>query len=138
SFRVRGLCATRQPWPPFWSAALSFFCRGGPAQNPHQKKRRKSAALQKANRGVVRLQRLLCCYRQDEVSGARPPPVSASAVRGVILTDRGEAPAAPGNLDAWVLATAPRAVAYAAALLRDAVLAEDVVQDCYCRLLQKA
>jgi len=36
------------------------------------------------------------------------------------------------------LATAPRAVAYAASLLRDAGRAEDVVQDCYCRLLQKA
>jgi RNA polymerase sigma-70 factor (ECF subfamily) len=42
------------------------------------------------------------------------------------------------DLDAWVLATAPRAVAYAASLLRDRSLAEDVVQDCYCRLLQKA
>lgn len=42
------------------------------------------------------------------------------------------------NLDAWVLATAPRAVAYAASLLRDRHQAEDVVQDCYCRLLAKA
>jgi RNA polymerase sigma-70 factor (ECF subfamily) len=41
-------------------------------------------------------------------------------------------------LDDWVLATAPRAVAYAASLLRDRHQAEDVVQDCYCRLLQKA
>jgi len=41
------------------------------------------------------------------------------------------------DLDAWVLATAPRAVAYAASLLRDRARAEDIVQDCYCRLLQK-
>lgn len=47
---------------------------------------------------------------------------------------RGDAQA----LDAWVLATAPRAVAYATSLLRDRHQAEDVVQDCYCRLLQKA
>jgi RNA polymerase sigma-70 factor, ECF subfamily len=49
---------------------------------------------------------------------------------------------APGDatdpLDAWVLATAPRAVAYAASLLGDRHQAEDVVQDCYCRLLQKS
>lgn len=48
------------------------------------------------------------------------------------MGDRGD------DLDAWVLATAPRAVAYAASLLRDRSRAEDVVQDCYCRLLQKA
>lgn len=41
-------------------------------------------------------------------------------------------------LDQWVLATAPRAVAYATSLLRDVHAAEDVVQDCYCRLLAKA
>ncbi len=39
---------------------------------------------------------------------------------------------------AWVLATAGRAVAYARSLLRDPHDAEDVVQDCYCRLLAKA
>lgn len=42
------------------------------------------------------------------------------------------------DLDRWVLATAPRAVAYARSLLRDPHQAEDVVQDCYCRLLAKA
>lgn len=41
-------------------------------------------------------------------------------------------------LDRWVLDTAPRAVAYAASLLRDADLAEDIVQECYCRLLARA
>jgi RNA polymerase sigma-70 factor (ECF subfamily) len=45
---------------------------------------------------------------------------------------------APADLDAWVLSTAPDAVAYATSLLRDRGAAEDVVQDCYCRLLQKA
>jgi RNA polymerase sigma-70 factor (ECF subfamily) len=44
----------------------------------------------------------------------------------------------PDDLDAWVLETAPRAVAYARSLLRDPDRAEDVVQDCYCRLLARA
>jgi RNA polymerase sigma-70 factor, ECF subfamily len=43
-----------------------------------------------------------------------------------------------GDADAWVLSTLPRAVAYAAGLLRDRASAEDVVHDCYCRLLRKA
>jgi RNA polymerase sigma factor (sigma-70 family) len=38
--------------------------------------------------------------------------------------------------DAWVLATAPRAVAYAASLLGNRTAAEDVVQECYYRLLK--
>lgn len=42
------------------------------------------------------------------------------------------------DLDAWVLATAPRAVAYARSLLHNADEADDVVQDCYCRLLARA
>ena len=42
------------------------------------------------------------------------------------------------ELDAWVLETAPRAVAYARSLLRNPDEAEDIVQDCYCRLLAKA
>jgi RNA polymerase sigma factor (sigma-70 family) len=42
------------------------------------------------------------------------------------------------DLSDWVLATAPRAVAYATSLLRNRERAEDVVQDCYCRLLAKA
>jgi RNA polymerase sigma-70 factor (ECF subfamily) len=54
------------------------------------------------------------------------------------LADSGKNPAMPAGLDAWVLATAADAVAYAASLLRDRSSAEDVVQDCYCRLLQKA
>lgn len=41
-------------------------------------------------------------------------------------------------LDDWVRATLPRAVGYARALLRDPVAADDVVQDCYARLLERA
>jgi RNA polymerase sigma-70 factor (ECF subfamily) len=36
------------------------------------------------------------------------------------------------------LATLPRAVAYAGSLLRDPASADDVVHDCYCRILRKA
>jgi RNA polymerase sigma-70 factor (ECF subfamily) len=42
------------------------------------------------------------------------------------------------DLDAWVLATAPRATAYARSLVRDPDRADDLVQECYCRLLAKA
>jgi RNA polymerase sigma-70 factor (ECF subfamily) len=42
------------------------------------------------------------------------------------------------ELDAWVLDVAPRAVAYARSLLKDPDRADDVVQDCFCRLLAKA
>lgn len=41
-------------------------------------------------------------------------------------------------LDDWVRATAPRAVAYARSLLRNPHDAEEIVQDCYGRLLAKA
>ncbi len=54
------------------------------------------------------------------------------------MADHDTALAARDELEGWVVTTAARAVAYAASLLRDASLAEDVVQDCYCRLLQKA
>lgn len=40
--------------------------------------------------------------------------------------------------EAWLLATLPRALAFAASLLRDRAVAEDVVHDCYVRLLQKS
>lgn len=53
------------------------------------------------------------------------------------MADSGEGRSA-ANLDEWVLATAPDGVAYATSLLRDRLAAEDVVQDCYCRLLAKA
>jgi RNA polymerase sigma-70 factor (ECF subfamily) len=38
----------------------------------------------------------------------------------------------------WVLSTLPNALAYATSLVRNRDLAEDLVHDCYCRLLQKA
>jgi RNA polymerase sigma factor (sigma-70 family) len=41
-------------------------------------------------------------------------------------------------LDDWVRATLPRAVGYARALLRDPAAADDVVQDCYARLIERA
>ena len=37
----------------------------------------------------------------------------------------------------WVSASLPRALAYAISLLHDRHLAEDMVQDCFCRLLAK-
>jgi len=42
------------------------------------------------------------------------------------------------ELDDWVLATAPRVTAYARSLLGNVHEAEDIVQDCYCRLIAKA
>lgn len=44
----------------------------------------------------------------------------------------------PDAIDDWVRATLPRALGYARALLRDATAADDVVQDCYARLLARA
>jgi RNA polymerase sigma-70 factor (ECF subfamily) len=41
-------------------------------------------------------------------------------------------------LEAWVLASLPRAVAFARSLVRDPSVAEDLVQECYCKLLRKA
>jgi len=46
--------------------------------------------------------------------------------------------AASNQLDEWLLASAPRAVAYARSLLRNPHDAEDIVQDCYLRLLAKS
>lgn len=42
------------------------------------------------------------------------------------------------SLDGWVLSTLPRAVAFAVGLVKDREVAEDLVHDCYCRLLAKA
>lgn len=41
-------------------------------------------------------------------------------------------------LEGWVLSTLPRAIAFATGLAKDRDTAEDVVHDCYCRLLAKA
>jgi RNA polymerase sigma-70 factor, ECF subfamily len=50
-------------------------------------------------------------------------------------TDR---PDPRAEVEAWLLATLPRALAFATSLLRDRAIAEDVVHDCYVRLLQKS
>ncbi len=50
------------------------------------------------------------------------------------MTDDGTA---EPDTDVWIRETLPDAVAYATALLGDHALAEDVVQDCYVRLLRK-
>jgi RNA polymerase sigma factor (sigma-70 family) len=56
-----------------------------------------------------------------------------------VTTDEGKGEGASlDGLSGWVLATSPHAVAFATSLLRDREQAEDVVQDCYCRLLGKA
>jgi RNA polymerase sigma-70 factor, ECF subfamily len=46
----------------------------------------------------------------------------------------------PGSdaVDAWARESLPRAVAFARSLLRDPIAAEDVVHDCFCRLLRRA
>jgi RNA polymerase sigma-70 factor (ECF subfamily) len=54
------------------------------------------------------------------------------------LADDADRPGDRASVEAWVLSTLPRAVAFAASLLRDRSAADDVVQDSYCRLLAKA
>jgi RNA polymerase sigma factor (sigma-70 family) len=54
------------------------------------------------------------------------------------LSGNGRRPDVNGTKEAWVLATLPRALAFATSLLRDRALAEDVAHDCYVRLLAKA
>lgn len=44
----------------------------------------------------------------------------------------------PQAIEAWVLESAPQAIVYANSLLRDNQAAEDIVHDCYYRLLKKA
>jgi RNA polymerase sigma-70 factor (ECF subfamily) len=54
------------------------------------------------------------------------------------LSQEGFQPSRKEAREAWVLATLPRALAFATSLLRDRTLGEDVVHDCYVRLLAKA
>ena len=56
----------------------------------------------------------------------------------VTLFGKDHRPDTNGTTEAWVLATLPRALAYAMSLLRDRTVAEDVAHDCYVRLLAKA
>ncbi len=59
-------------------------------------------------------------------------------MKGDLLADLGGSPDPLEDLNDWVIATLPRAIAYALSLLKDRSLADDVVHDCYCRLIQKA
>jgi RNA polymerase sigma-70 factor (ECF subfamily) len=54
------------------------------------------------------------------------------------LAEHGGLPDVFEDLNGWVVATLPRAVAYASSLLNDRSLADDVVHDCFCRLIRKA
>ena len=54
------------------------------------------------------------------------------------MQDGNESLASHTSLDAWILASWPRAVVYAESLLRDRTVAQDVVQECICNLLRKA
>lgn len=74
-------------------------------------------------------------YRLKVIDNAGEPARAPGDDRG---GSDAEALGTPDDLSDWVLATAPRATAYATSLLRDRERAEDVVQDCYCRLLAKA
>ncbi len=53
------------------------------------------------------------------------------------MTDPKQAEGLGEALNAWVVTTLPRATAFARSLLGDAEQADDVVHDCYCRLLNK-
>jgi RNA polymerase sigma factor (sigma-70 family) len=66
-------------------------------------------------------------------SAARPVGPAAAPSANPALSGKTDA----GSIDAWVLATLPRALAFAVGLVSDRDAAEDIVHDCYCRLLQK-
>jgi RNA polymerase sigma-70 factor (ECF subfamily) len=68
--------------------------------------------------------------------GIGPRPASIRAEANLSAEDSPPDPRAAR--EAWVLATLPRAIAFATSLLRDRASAEDVVHDCYVRLLAKA
>lgn len=53
------------------------------------------------------------------------------------MSEEGVRPNPQAVRDAWVLATLPRALAYAMSLLHDRTLAEDVTHDCYARVLAR-
>jgi RNA polymerase sigma factor (sigma-70 family) len=54
------------------------------------------------------------------------------------LSVNGAQPDTQAAMEAWVLATLPRALSFALSLLKNRTLAEDVVHDCYAHLLAKA
>jgi RNA polymerase sigma-70 factor, ECF subfamily len=54
------------------------------------------------------------------------------------VSDESVRPDPRAAMEAWMLATLPRAIAFATSLLGDRTLGEDVVHDCYVRLLEKS
>jgi RNA polymerase sigma factor (sigma-70 family) len=80
----------------------------------------------------VTISGLACCYHR------RRSVVARRFERRHLLAARASSHAKTAELEAWVLATAAEAVAYASTLLRNREAAEDIVQDCYCRLLGHA
>lgn len=50
----------------------------------------------------------------------------------------GQSDFADGDLNAWVVSTAPRMLGYAWTLVHHRQVAEDLVQDCFCRLLARS
>jgi RNA polymerase sigma factor (sigma-70 family) len=70
-------------------------------------------------------------------SVAEIPPAATGPLEAKV-SDESVQPDARAAIEAWMLATLARALAYATSLLRDRSLAEDVVHDCYVRLLEKA
>lgn len=67
------------------------------------------------------------------ISLDRADRMSTPQARRVMLTDEQRE-----RIGAWVTAVAPRAIAYARSLVRDSSRAEDVVQECFYRLLRRA
>ncbi len=54
------------------------------------------------------------------------------------MADESASAASAKEMDAWVLATLPRALAFATSLVDNSAVADDLVHDCYCRLLSKS
>jgi RNA polymerase sigma-70 factor, ECF subfamily len=79
-----------------------------------------------------------CKLLGTQVDAFRRGPGTALGRLEVTLARFSDRPGGNGTLEAWVLATLPRALAFAQSLLRDRTLAEDVTHDCYVRLLAKA
>jgi RNA polymerase sigma-70 factor, ECF subfamily len=65
------------------------------------------------------------------------PPMARDPLEGTVSRESVR-PDQHAATEAWMLATLPRAIAYATSLLSDRTLAEDAVHDCYVRLLEKA
>jgi RNA polymerase sigma factor (sigma-70 family) len=79
-----------------------------------------------------------CLLKRAEAGPPRECPEAASDGLEATLSEESFRPETRAAWEAWVLATLPRALAFATSLLRDRTLVEDVVHDCYVRLLEKA